>query len=131
MLKDYYFWFAQPSTVLNDYDWMAGYVFVGALVLSVIGWLVRKFFISHPVIKKLINKWAMALFWVGVVGLIWFGFRFEAVPIFSKRVWAGAIIAGGLIWLGFVKWYLIKSFRTEKQAYDYNAVKSKYMPGQR
>jgi cellulose synthase/poly-beta-1,6-N-acetylglucosamine synthase-like glycosyltransferase len=127
MLTDYFFWFAQPATQLNNYDWAAAYIFAGLLVLSILGGLVNKFFIKHPIVKKLVSKWTAALLWTGIIGLIWFGFRFQAIPIFSKRFWAGAIMVMGLVWLGFVKWYLVKHFFGEKRDYDYNAVKSKYI----
>ncbi|HYC79457.1 MAG TPA: hypothetical protein VEC17_00330 [Candidatus Binatia bacterium] len=127
MLNDYFFWFAQPASTLNNYDLAAGYIFAGLVVLSIIGWLVNKFVVKHPITKKLINKWATALFWIGLIGLIWFGFRYQAIPIFSKRIWAGGIIVLGLVWLGFVKWYFVKHYFQEKRDYDYNAVKTKYM----
>jgi hypothetical protein len=127
MLTDYYFWFAQPSTILNSYDKVVGYVFAGLVVLAVLIWIFRRLLIKHPVVKKLINREANAIFWTGLLGVIWFGFRYEAVPIFSKRLWAGLIIIMGLIWLGFIKWYWLKRFKREKQEYDYNQVKNKYI----
>jgi hypothetical protein len=131
MLTDKYFWLAQPSSILNNYDWITGYVFAGLVALGLITWLVRKFFTSHPVGKKLLNKWANAFFWTGIIGVIWFGFRFEAVPIFSKRIWAAGVILLGLIWVGFVLWYFFRRFFAEKREYDYNTVKNKYIPGQK
>lgn len=127
MLTDYYFWFAQPSSLLNAYDWIAGYIFAGLLVLGILVWLVNKFFVNHPIFKKLLDKYSSAVFWIGLVGLIWFGFRYETVPIFSKRVFAGSIIAIGLVWLSFVKWYLVSRFSKEKKEYDYTMVKNKYI----
>jgi hypothetical protein len=128
MLTDYYFWFAQPSSILNTYDWVAGYIFVGFLALSIIASIISKLFVTHPVVKKLMSKWYNALLWSGIIGLIWFGFRYEAVPIFSKRAWGGGALILALVWLGFVKWYLVRHFLNEKREYDYNSVKSKYIP---
>jgi hypothetical protein len=126
MFKDYFFWFAQPSSVLNDYDWGVGYFFAGLLVLSIIIWVIN-YFVKHPVTKKLLNRYATALFWFGVVGLIWFGFRYQAIPIFSKRIFAGSVIVLGIVWLGFVKWYFVRRYFPEKREYDYNQLKSKYI----
>jgi hypothetical protein len=128
MLKDYYFWFAQPSSFLNNYDWMAGYIFAALLALTVIFWLVNKFAVKNPVWKKYIGKLTTAIFWTGLVGMIWFGFRYEAVPLFSKRIIAGVILGLGIIWIGAVKWKFFRNFFREKREYEFNAVKTKYMP---
>lgn len=127
MLNDYYFWFAQPSSILNSYDWAAAYFFAGLTVLGVLVWMISKFFAKHPVVKKLLDRYSSATFWIGITGLVWFGFRYEVVPIFSKRVFAGGIIVLGLVWLGWVKWYLVTKFRKEKADYDYTQVKNKYI----
>lgn len=127
MLTDYFFWFAQPSSILNSYDWALGYFFAGLFVLGILVWFVNKFFVVHPVIKKLLDRYYSAVFWIGLMGLIWFGFRYEVVPIFSKRAFAGTVILIGLIWLGWIKWYLAFKFLKEKQEYDYTQVKNKYI----
>lgn len=127
MLKDYYFWFAQPSTLLNNYDWGVGYFFAAILALGIIVWVIAKFFISHPVTEKLLRRYSNALIWFGVVGLLWFGFRYQAAPIFSKRIFAGIIILGGIIWLGFIKYYFVAKFFKEKKEFDYNVVKNRYI----
>lgn len=129
MLTEYFFWFAQPSTVLNNYDWVFGYIFAGLTALGIIVWLINKFGVRHQITKKLLDRYATAVFWIGLVGLLWFGFRYEAVPIFSKRIFAGIVMALGIIWLGFVKYYMVFRFLKEKREYDYNQLKSKYIPG--
>jgi hypothetical protein len=131
MLTEYFFWFAQPSIALGNYDWFAGYFFAALVALSIIVWLVKKFVAKHELVKKLLSRYGNALFWFGLVGLIWFGFRYEAVPVLSKRAFAGGIIVLGLIWLGWVKYYFVFKFFKEKQEYDYGVVKSKYLPGKR
>lgn len=131
MFNDYYFWFSQPSTILNSFDLVLGYVFAGLVVLSVIAWLLKKFYFSHPVVRKLVGRFGNAMLWTGLIGLVWFGFRYEAVPIFSRRMWAALIVLSGVIWIGFIKWYMFSKFRKEKQDFDYASVKSKYIPGKR
>lgn len=103
------------------------YIFSGLVVVAILLWLVRKYAVKHPIVKKLLGKFATLAFWVGLLGLIWFGFRFEAVPIFSKRYWSALVLVGGLVWLGFVKWYWLRHFSREKSEYDYNQLKSKYI----
>lgn len=128
-MTEYFFWFAQPSTVLNNYDKVFGYIFAALTLLGIIVWLVNKYMVRHAIVKKLLDRYSSAVFWTGLVGLIWFGFRYEAVPILSKRIVAGSIMIFGLIWLGFIKSYFVFKFFKEKREYDYNQVKSKYIPG--
>jgi len=127
MPSEYFFWFAQPSSILNSYDRWAFYFFAAMVVLSIVTWMVRKFAVKHPVTKKLLDRYHSALFWFGAVGLVWFAFRYESVPIFSRRVFAGSIIVAGLVWVGFVKYYLLFKFRKEKQEYDAQLLKNKYI----
>ena len=127
MLTDYYFWFAQPSTVLTDYDWYGGYFFGGLVALSILVWLANKLFVRHEVTKKLLSRYANAIFWFGILGAIWFAFRYQSIPIFSKRIVAGGVILIGIVWLGFITWYFIRKFFKEKREYDYNQVKNKYI----
>jgi hypothetical protein len=131
MLTDYFFWFAQPSFTLSNYDWFAGYFFAALLALSIVVWAVKGFVAKHEVVKHLLGRYSNALFWFGVVGLVWFALRYEAVPLLSKRVFAGLIIAWGIIWLGFIKYYFVFRFFKDKEAYDYNQVKGKYISGNR
>lgn len=131
MLNDYFFWFAQPSSILNNYDIAAGWIFAGLIGLGIVGWMAKKFAVKHDVTRKLFSRWITAMVWTGIIGIIWFGFRYESVPIFSKRIWAGGILAFGLIWLGWVLWYLAFRYPAEKKDHDYNSVKSKYISGQR
>jgi hypothetical protein len=129
MLTEYFFWFAQPSSALNVYDRVLGYFFAGLVILGIVVWLVKKFAVRHPVVKNLLDRYVSAVIWIGIFGLIWFGFRYEAVPIFSKRMFAGLVILIGLVWLGFIKWYFVSKFFKDKREYDYGQVRNKYIPG--
>ncbi len=127
MLTDYFFWFAQPSTVLSNYDFVLGYIFAGFVALSLILWLVKKFFIQHPVTQRLVARTANAMFWMGVVGLIWFSFRYQAIPILSKRFLAALVILIWLVWIGNIKLYFWRRYFPEKQEYDNLQLKNKYI----
>ena len=130
MLNDYFFWFSQPSSILNNYDKLFFYLFAGMFALGLVLWLTA-WLTKHPVLKKLTNKFRRLLIWVGIIGLIWFGFRYENTPIFSKRIWAALVLVMGLVWLGFVLKYFISKFGDEKSEFDSNLIKSKYLPKQR
>jgi hypothetical protein len=127
MLTEYFFWFTQPSAVLNSYDWLFAYIFAGLFLLSIIMWFMKKFLINHEITKKIFAKFANAAFWMGLVGLVWFGFRYQTVPIFSRRVFVGLIIILAVIWIGWVMRYALFKYSQEKKDYDYVQIKNKYI----
>lgn len=128
MWKEKLFWFSQPSAVLNNYDSYFMWLFVA---LTVVGILMKvgAAFSKHPVTRKLIQKFANAGLWMGIIGLFWYGFRYESTPIFAYRFWAGVIVLISLIWLVFVLKYLFTKFALEKRDYDKAQLNSRYIPG--
>lgn len=127
MLNDYFFWFAQPSSVLNDFDWWSGYTAAAFVVVAVLI-LIVKLFIKHPVYNKALNRFRNLFLTMGVIALVWFGFRYETTPIFSKRMWLAMIVLATLVWFGFILKYLFLNFNAEKSEYEANLLNSKYMP---
>lgn len=127
MLTDYYFWFAQPSSILNQYDWAFSYLFLGMLVASFLFWLVKVFLINHPVVKNLTSRFVNMLLWTGILGAVWFAFRYQNIPIFGKRAAAGAVMLVFIVWLAFILKFVFTKFSSEKREYDFNVVKSKYI----
>jgi uncharacterized membrane protein (DUF485 family) len=124
---DINFWIRVPSLNLASEDLILGYLFAGLTLVAISCWITRMF-IRHKVTKKLLNKIFTVLFTTGLIGLIWFGLRFEATPIFSTRYWAALIFLIGLIWFGFVAKYYILHYRRERSEYDDEALKKKYLP---
>lgn len=131
MLTDKYFWFAQPSSILNNYDWVAGYIFLGLIVASLVLWLTRMILIKHPIARKLLSRLMRMSYSMGIVGLLWFGFRYQNIPIFSKRIWAGIIILVILIWLFWIIKYAMFQFKLEKREHDDYLLRSKYLPNKK
>ncbi|HYE22484.1 MAG TPA: hypothetical protein VD998_02745 [Verrucomicrobiae bacterium] len=127
MFKDYHFWFSQPSSILSDFDYAAGYLMAGFILAGVILWLFS-FVIKHVVVKQALSRFRSWLLVAGISGLIWFAFRYENTPIFAKRAWLVGIAAIFLIWLGYILKYMFFKFAAEKSEYDNNLLKSKYMP---
>lgn len=127
MWKETYFWFIQPTSYLINYDRFFGYFFAGLTVAGLILWVLA-WYGKHPVVKKILNRVKNLFITIGVIGLIWFGFRYENTPIFAKRMWPGILGIIGLIWFGFVARYLIFDFAKEKREHDAELLKSKYLP---
>lgn len=127
-LKDYYFWFVQPPTILTQADKYFGYLFLAGLILAIGLWAWSKF-IKHSVNKKLIKKFSSPILNLGISGLVWFGLRFENTPLFGQRYWAGLVMIVSLVWLGFVLKFLVFNYRTEKVEFEKESIKNKYIPG--
>jgi hypothetical protein len=126
-MTDYYFWFTQPPTAPTVHDLWAFYIFAGMVLASGLLFALR-FSIKHTIVKQALRKFIILLLTVGIVGIIWYAFRFEGTPIFAKRIWAGLILLGGVIWIGFVLKYMLFRFNADKSEYDNNLLKSKYLP---
>jgi hypothetical protein len=61
------------------------------------------------------------------MGLVWFGFRYENTPIFSKRMWPGLIGLIGLVWLFFVVKYFVTEFSKDRAQYNNELIRNKYI----
>lgn len=127
MITDYYFWFANPPTQLNKLDWIFGYLFITLFAVGIIVLIVRRF-VAHTTVKKLYSKFVHKDLTLGISGLVWLGMRYENIPIFAKRFWAGALLVILFIWIIWILKYLIFDFAKDKGEYDQNQLKSKYLP---
>lgn len=130
MWKDRLFWLTQPEVLLNNYDKWFAWIFTGLVVL---GFVVKfiNWFIRYPVYKKLLNKYANLILTTGVLGVVWFGFRYENTPIFAERYWVIVIVVIAVIWKIFILKYLFTDFLVEKRSFDKQMLNSRYMPGKK
>lgn len=126
-LTDYFFWFAQPSTILDQADKYFLFFFIGLLGLGVVLGLVTRF-AKNSVNKALFRRFFHLAVWTAIGGLVWFGIRYENTPIFARRYWAGITLLVGVVWLLFILKYLVFNFRHQKTEYDKEQIKKKYLP---
>jgi hypothetical protein len=126
MFTDYYFWFSQPSIFLLAQDKLFGYIFIGLIALSIVLVLLRRF-IKNPIMKKLIGRFFYLTLTIGISGLIWYGLRFEATPIFAQRYWAGLVFLSGIIWILFILKYMVFNFSKQLGEYHKDLLKKKYL----
>ena len=127
-ITDLNYWFSQPLVILINGDKLLAGFFLTLTVLGIVLWIVVGF-VSHATDQKLIKRFWHLTFTIGLLGLLWAAFRYENVPIFSLRVWALLVALIGGIWLLFIIKYLIFDFRSEKNEFDKQSVKNKYLPG--
>ncbi|OGE82352.1 MAG: hypothetical protein A3B10_02635 [Candidatus Doudnabacteria bacterium RIFCSPLOWO2_01_FULL_44_21] len=127
---NYYFWFSQPSTILNQTDFYIGYFFAACLAVAII-FLVIARFAKHQTIKNIWKRiWHLSLT-LAISGGFWFLFRYENTPLFSRRFWVGLIGLMGIVWLIFILKYLIFNFAKEKKEYEHEQMRNKYIPSRR
>jgi flagellar biogenesis protein FliO len=127
MLMDYDFWFIQPSSTLNNYDQATGILFAALFVVGIVLWIVKRF-VKHEIAKKLIGKLVLKDTIIGSSGLVWYGFRYENIPIFARRMWAGLTIIILIVWVIWLLKYVFFKFLREKREFDELQVRSKYLP---
>ncbi|MBI4363365.1 MAG: hypothetical protein HY545_00775 [Candidatus Doudnabacteria bacterium] len=125
---DYFFWFAQPSSFLSDFDKNTGFIFGSLFVVGVILFVV-KLLLKDPIAKRLVNKFFHLFIWIGFSGAIWFGFRYESTPFLGRRFWVGLIALAGLVWLVWNIYYLLLKFKSERQAHLTESIRQRYLPG--
>ena len=126
MWKQSYFWFNQPSSILANYDYYFLWFFIAVLGLGIIFKVVR-LFISNIAVKKLFSKYANLGITIGLLGVAWFGLRYENTPIFANRYWAAIIVLILFIWKAFILKYLVLQFAKEKREYEKQQINSRYI----
>jgi hypothetical protein len=130
MWKQSYFWFIQPSSVLNNYDYYFFWAFVILFAIGII-FKIALNFSRHGIYVKLINKFSNLGLTLGLSGLAWAGFRYENTPIFSDRYWAGLIFVIAIVWLLFILKYVLTKFGPERREFEKQMVNSKYIPSRK
>ncbi|HEX9502916.1 MAG TPA: hypothetical protein VF974_01155 [Patescibacteria group bacterium] len=126
-LFDYYFWFAQPPTILEQADKYLGYIFAGLLVLAITFILLKKLS-NNSINRGLFQKFWYLTLSTAIMGIVWLGIRYENTQIFGRRYWAGITLLIGIVWLLFIVKYLIFDYRRLKNEYEKEQVKNKYLP---
>ncbi len=127
MYTESYFWFLQPASLLNEFDWQFLYLFAGMFLAGLIFW-VASMLIKHAIVLRTLKRWRSLFLSLGASGIIWGAFRYENTPIFAKRFWAGLIILIGLVWAFYILKYMVTKYRTDKREYEDSLVRNKYMP---
>ena len=127
MKFDKFFWFSQPSSVLNTFDNIAGYAAVGLLAAAILLCLFR-WFAKDKFFKQVISKYYHLTLTTSILGLIWFAFRHENAQMFSNRYWIGLIFVSFVIWLAFAVKYHVVDYRRQVSGLQNQQLKEKYLP---
>ena len=100
----------------------------GILVLLAIATKIAAVLAPAPVDKKYRNKFYHLFLTIGLLELLWYLCRFENVMFFGTNFVAWVLALGGLVWLTFVIIDVVKNYGKEKENWDKEMVRQKYLP---
>lgn len=121
------YWFDVDRTRLHLFDKTVLGIGVGFVVLSGILYLIKRK-VQNPFDKQIAEKLAVAIFWLGLLEVLWFGLRFEYVAMLGTKFVAGLIALSFAIRIIYL---LIKYLRNRKAAlvaWQKEQTKLKYLP---
>lgn len=102
-----------------------------ALVILGIVFKLAEIFSPTPADKKYRRRFFTILFTIGLLEVLWFGFRFQTIRFFGTHFAAILILAAGAFWAVFAIKDLVRNYRKEKQVWEKEQVRLKYLPGYR
>jgi len=102
-------------------------IFAVMFVLAVIFRILQENKKKHMILYSLYNRLFVGFLVTSVVGAIWAVMRYFAIPYLGIRFVAVLIYISFLTWFAFVVKYLATKFSTEKQAWDQEELKRKYI----
>ena len=120
------YWFGNPvPPALGHADKLA---FVIGLVLAAIGFALMYYrtTIKDRAKKNLIAKKYNLLITIGLLAMVWFGFRFELIKIFGTRIVVAIIYVVGLIWAYYVWRYYKRVYLHDKYLAEQEQIKNRY-----
>lgn len=82
---------------------------------------------KHPVTKALLKRFFQLAASLGIFGALWYGARLQTVTFFGSHFMFLLGMLAGFIWFLFIVRYMWKQYRAEKQAWDKQQLKQKYL----
>ena len=106
-----------------------GFLFIGVafVVLAIVFKLGAKFAPSN-IDSKYRNKFFHLFLTIGIMEIIWFVARTQFIMLFGTHLIALLIILIGLFWFGWVIKKMMQNYRREKQEWEKQQLKLKYLP---
>ncbi len=120
------FFFTIDIAKLHRTDWVV--FIVGALLIAVglfISILRRNK--ANPYSKSVLSRLSRLFITIGLLELLWFLFRFEAVKWFGTRFTAALVLLIGLIWLAAILKDYFKNHKKRTTEWEKEQLKLKYL----
>lgn len=109
-----------------DYGFL--YFSLGLLVLGLVAWLFkRRYKRANPLLAGFFARLVNLFTTVGILGVLWFGVRYEAVRWLGTHFAFLLILLVALVWLGFILKYRLLVYPKERQKAEKEAIKNKYL----
>lgn len=102
---------------------ITGAIFVALAVV----FRILKALAKHPIKAKLLAKFYVWVLTLGLALVVWFGARYQNVRFFGTHFVALLMFLAGLVWLIFILVYWMRKFPSEKQQWDKEQLKQKYL----
>lgn len=118
--------FAINRVAISRSDWIF-LILGGALVLVGILFAIWAKVNKVSVTKILLARYAKCFFVIGLLEVVWFGARYEYINFLGSHFMALLIGLVGLVWVGFIVWSNLTSFRKNKQQWEKEQQKLKYL----
>ncbi|GAC1412976.1 MAG: hypothetical protein NVSMB66_3710 [Candidatus Doudnabacteria bacterium] len=83
--------------------------------------------LKNPVQKNLWKRWQKLAYTISLLALVWVFFRYEGIPQISAHWLVILIYLIGLVWAVRIIRYVLKTYQPQKEAYDKEQLKKKYM----
>ncbi|MBI4050539.1 MAG: hypothetical protein HY396_00995 [Candidatus Doudnabacteria bacterium] len=77
--------------------------------------------------RYLFNRLFHLCFTMGLLILLWFGFRFENIPWLSTHFVVLSLLLIWLVWLVFIGKYFFSQYRAQQKIWQDEAIKRKYL----
>lgn len=105
-------------------------VFAGisaALIIAAIVCKLTERYGKNSITNKLVRRLANVFGTVGILGVLWYGARYQNVNVLGSHFMFFVIACVGLVWFAYIATYCWKQYRPEKLAWEKEQVKQKYL----
>ena len=104
------------------------FVLGASLVILAIVFKIAALYAPTPVDKILRNKFYSMFLCIGLLEILWFAARYENVMFFGTHFVALIILLIGLLWFVRLVWSIVKNYRADKNLWEKEQVRLKYLP---
>ncbi len=103
---------AVDSAMLHRSDWILLMIGIALTVVGIVTMLTGYYAPNH-ISRKLWRRLATLSLTIGLLELLWFGFRYENVTVLGTHALAFLILIVGAVWLYSIIKYRLTTYRTE------------------
>lgn len=121
------FLFEVNPVMLENVDKMFGVAGVIMVVLAVMFKLAAAF-APTPVDKRIRSRFFALFATIGILEIVWFGLRYQNIRFLGSHFMALLLLLIALVWFGFIVRDIVKNYTSEKQAWEKEQVRQKYLP---